>query len=68
MMGAQSVMQIGNSTCRQKALDVGKLVRLAQAAGQYSTRCRVFVIWHCQDGFVGLFVKNRHVSLLYCYD
>ena len=34
-------VHVGNPTCKQKTLDVGKSVSLAQADGQYSPGCSV---------------------------
>jgi len=46
-------MHVRNPTCRQKTLDVGKSVSLAQADGQYSPGCSVFLnmaLFSCSCG------------------
>jgi len=45
--------------CTSEALDIGKIVSIVQADGQYSPRCSVFVNMVLFSLFVDLFVEKR---------
>jgi len=58
-------MHIGNMTCKQKTLNVGKSISLAQANGHYIPGCSAFVntalFWrHC-----GL-ISQKEMSFHHC--
>jgi len=62
-VGTRQVVHPGNPTCRQKALDVGKSVRLAQADGQYSPRWSAFIKMVSLGWFCGL-VRWKEVTFI----